>query len=156
MRRAAHILAIPCAAMVATSACNTRAFADDLPRPSEPMLAERGDWAADFNQWQVACFRGSMSACDAIWLNRRVLQDSFLYSYGRTCGGRVSIGERRSLPLGRAIPPLYGNLSRARMRRQNLWLRRPGWKSLAGDGCWQLPPEGRGLERRALEFGFQE
>src|SRR5262249_60819474 len=111
----AHTSAVHSAAMVATPAYNTRAFADDLPPPSEPMLAERGDWAADFNQWQVACFRGSMSACDAIWLNRRVLQDSFLYSYGRTCGGRVSIGERRSLPLGRAIPPLYGNLSRAQM-----------------------------------------
>src|SRR5262245_42386773 len=40
--RAARILAIPFAAMVATSACSTRAFADDLPPPSEPMLAERG------------------------------------------------------------------------------------------------------------------
>jgi len=67
--RAAHILAIPFAAMVATSACNTMAFADDLPPPSEPMLAERGDWAADFNEAQIACFKGSMSACDAIWLS---------------------------------------------------------------------------------------
>src|SRR5262249_46869473 len=92
----AHIPAIPFAAMVATSACNTRAFADDLPPPSEPMLAERGDWAADFNQAQIACFKGSMSTCDAIWLNRRVLQDTFLYSYGRTCGGRVSLNELRN------------------------------------------------------------
>jgi hypothetical protein len=93
--RAAHILAIPFAAMVATSACNTRAFADDLPPPSEPMLAERGDWAADFNQAQITCFKGSMSACDAIWLSKRVLMDTFLYNYGRTCGGRVSLGELR-------------------------------------------------------------
>src|SRR5215475_12597073 len=92
--RAAHILAIPFAAMVAISACNTRAFADDLPPPSEPMLAERGDWAADFNQAQITCFKGSMSACDAIWLSKRVLQDTFLYNYGRTCGGRVSLGEK--------------------------------------------------------------
>ena len=94
--RAAHILAIPFAAMVATSACNTWAFADDLPAPSEPMLAERGDWAADFNQAQITCFNGSMSACDAIWLNKRVLMDTFLYNYGRTCGGRVSLDELRS------------------------------------------------------------
>ena len=93
--RAAHILAIPFAAMVATSACNTRAFADDLPPPSEPILAERGDWAADFNQAQITCFKGSMSACDAIWLSKRVLMDTFLYNYGRTCGGRVSLGELR-------------------------------------------------------------
>ena len=58
--RAAHILAIAFTAMVATSACNTRAFADDLPPPSQPMLAEQGDWAADFNEAQIACFRGSM------------------------------------------------------------------------------------------------
>ena len=118
--RAAHILAIPFAAMVATSACNTMAFADDLPPPSEPMLAERGDWAADFNQAQITCFKGSMSACDAIWLSKRVLQDTFLYNYGRTCGGRVSLGELRragAFRLGGPSLQLYGNLSRARMRR---------------------------------------
>ena len=59
------------------------------------MLAERGDWAADFNQAQITCFQGSMSACDAIWLSKRVLMDTFLYNYGRTCGGRVSLGELR-------------------------------------------------------------
>jgi len=94
--RAAHILAIAFAAMVATSACNTRAFADDLPQPSQPMLAELGDWAADFNEAQIACFRGSMGTCDAIWLSKRVLQDTFLYNYGRTCGGRVSLNQLRS------------------------------------------------------------
>jgi hypothetical protein len=93
--RAAHMLAIAFAAMVATSACSTRAFPDDLPPPSEPMLAERGDWAADFNQAQITCFNGSMTACDAIWLSKRVLMDTFLYNYGRTCGGRVSLGELR-------------------------------------------------------------
>jgi hypothetical protein len=67
--------------------------APHLPPPSEPMLAERGDWAADFNQAQITCFKGSMSACDAIWLSKRVLLDTFLYNYGRTCGGRVSLGE---------------------------------------------------------------
>jgi hypothetical protein len=107
--RAAHILAIPFAAMVATSACNTRAFADDLPPPSEPMLAERDDWAADFNQAQIACFKGSMSACDAIWLSKRVLLDTFLYNYGRTLRWPREFKratQRRSLPLRRAIPPL--------------------------------------------------
>src|SRR5262245_65173385 len=95
--RAAHILAIPFAAMVAISACNTRAFADDLPSPSEPMLAERGDWAADFNQAQITCFKGSMSACEAIWLSKRGLQDTFIDSDGGTCVAHVS-----SVELGRA------------------------------------------------------
>lgn len=88
---ARHMVAIPFAAVVATSACNTRALAEDLPPPSEPWLAEPGDWAADFNEAQLACYNGSMSACDAIWLNNRVLLDSLLGQYGRTCGGRVDL-----------------------------------------------------------------
>jgi hypothetical protein len=95
--RAAHILAIPFAAMVATSACNTRAFAEDLPPPSQPMLAERGDWASDFNQAQIACFKGSMSVCDAIWLSKRVLQETSCTIMG---GPAVAATQRRSLRLG--------------------------------------------------------
>lgn len=62
---------------------------DDLPTPEEPWLADPGDWAADFNDAQVACYQGSMSACDSIWLSERVLLDSFLAKYGRSCGGRA-------------------------------------------------------------------
>src|SRR5262245_46132479 len=65
--------------------------AGNLPMADEPMLAGPGDWAADFNQAQVACFRGSMRACDSIWLNERVLLDSLLGRYGRTCGGRADL-----------------------------------------------------------------
>jgi hypothetical protein len=36
-----------------------------------------------------------MRACDSIWVSDRVLLDSFLYEYGRTCGGRVEIREIR-------------------------------------------------------------
>src|SRR5262249_18518473 len=56
-----------------TSMPSEQSAAPHLPPPSEPMLAERGDWAADFNQAQITCFKGSMSACDAIWLSKRVL-----------------------------------------------------------------------------------
>jgi hypothetical protein len=65
----------------------------DLPQAQEPWLAEAGDWAADFNQAQTACYEGSMRACDSIWSNERVLMDTFLYKYGRTCGGRVDLHE---------------------------------------------------------------
>jgi len=68
---------------------------DELPDPQEPMLAEPGDWAADFNEAQSACYQGSMRACDSIWLSERVLLDSFLDHYGRTCGGRVDLREIR-------------------------------------------------------------
>ncbi len=69
-------------------ACDTRAQSD-LPAAQEPMLAEPGDWAADFNEAQIACYNGSMNACDSIWKSKRVLFDTFLYQYGRSCGGRV-------------------------------------------------------------------
>jgi len=65
--------------------------AGNLPSAEEPWLAEAGNWAADFNQAQIACYRGSMRACDSIWLNQRVLLDSWLAKYGRTCGGRVEL-----------------------------------------------------------------
>jgi len=72
--------------------CASDAIAQSsLPPAVEPWLAEPGDWAADFNAAQVACFQGSMTACDAIWLNDRVLIDSWLGQYGRTCGGRVEL-----------------------------------------------------------------
>lgn len=68
---------------------------EDLPNAEEPMLAEPGDWAADFNDAQIACYQGSMSACDSIWLSERVLLDSLLGQYGRTCGRRADIREIR-------------------------------------------------------------
>lgn len=81
----------------ALSGCGALARADDdLPSPIEPQLAEAGDWAADFNDAQVACYNGSMSGCDSIWLNERVLMDTFLWRYGRTCGGRVDLAALRN------------------------------------------------------------
>jgi len=68
--------------------CETKAQFG-LPSAVEPWLAESGDRYADFNLAQIACYRGSMSACDAIWLSDRVLLDTLLSRYGRTCGGRV-------------------------------------------------------------------
>jgi hypothetical protein len=96
-RRASRTLAISCAAGVSLF-CASEAWAQsagDLPNAEDPMLAEPGDWAADFNEAQLACHQGSMSACDSIWLNERVLLDSFLGQYGRTCGGRVELSEIR-------------------------------------------------------------
>ena len=90
-RRASLILAVSVVASVYLSwKCDTRAqSADDLPTALEPQLAEPGDWAADFNQLQIACYEGHMRACDSLWKSNRVLTDTFLYDYGRSCGGRV-------------------------------------------------------------------
>jgi hypothetical protein len=79
----------------------------DLPSPTiEPWLAEPGDRYADFNQSQIACYQGSMTACDAIWLNHRVLLDSGLGRYGRTCAGRANLRaiSRQSLKCTEAFP----------------------------------------------------
>jgi len=61
----------------------------DLPTPEEPWLAEPGDRWAEYNELQIACYEGSMSACDSIWLDERLLLDFLLSKYGRTCGGRA-------------------------------------------------------------------
>jgi hypothetical protein len=97
-RRAFGMLALPLAAGICVfSECDAKAqSADDLPPAAEPVLAEPGDWAADFNEAQVACYEGSMSACDSIWLDDGVLLDSLLGQYGRTCGGRA---DRREISL---------------------------------------------------------
>ena len=92
-RRASRMLAVPMIAGVGLFAgCQTKAQSGpDLPAAEQPWLAEQGEWAADFNEAQMACYEGSMAACDAIWLNNRVLLDSWLHQYGRTCGGRVDL-----------------------------------------------------------------
>ena len=87
--------------------CNTRAQSEgELPDPAAPQLAEDGDWAADFNQAQIACYEGSMRACDSIWKSDRVLFDTWLFNYGRTCGGRVDLREirRASFDCAEAFP----------------------------------------------------
>jgi hypothetical protein len=87
--------------------CDTRAQSEgDLPEAEEPWLAEPGDWAADFNQAVTECYKGSMKACDSIWLSDRVLQDTWLYNYGRTCGGRVDLRaiRRANLTCAEAFP----------------------------------------------------
>jgi hypothetical protein len=87
--------------------CDARAQSEeDLLTPQEPQLAEPRDWAADFNQLQIACYEGHMRACDSIWKSNRVLTDTFLYEYGRSCGGRVDRREisRAGLDCTEAFP----------------------------------------------------
>ena len=107
-RRASRLLAVPMVAGVRLFAgCDSSAqTASQLPPAAKPSLAQQGDWAADFNQAQIACYEGSMKACDAIWLNDRVLLDSWLGQYGRTCGGRADLRaiRRANLSCTEAFP----------------------------------------------------
>jgi hypothetical protein len=66
-----------------------------LPPAQEPQLADPGDRYAVYNQAQIACYRGSMKACDSLGLNDRILMDSFLGQYGGSCGGRVNLRAMR-------------------------------------------------------------
>jgi hypothetical protein len=78
---------------------DTRAqSAADLPEPTEPELCGEGYWCADFNEAVIACYMGSMEACDSIWLSERVLSSTLLHDYGRTCGGRVNLRAIRGGP----------------------------------------------------------
>ena len=89
-RRASLLLAVSVVASVYLFwTCDTRAQSD-LPDPQEqPRLAEPGNWDADFNPLQIACYEGHMRACDSLWKSNRVLTDTFLYDFGRSCGARV-------------------------------------------------------------------
>ena len=75
--------------------------ARDLPAPEEPWLAEEGDYYAQFNQAQIACYLGSMEACDSLWLSDKILPKTFLHDYGRSCGGRVDLIALRRAESGR-------------------------------------------------------
>src|SRR5512141_743527 len=63
--------------------------AGDLPEAEWPGLIEPGHWGFEFNGAIIACYEGSMKACDSIWLNDRVLYDTLLSRWARECGGRV-------------------------------------------------------------------
>ena len=71
-------------------------YAEDLPPPTlEPWLAEPGDWHERFNDAQIECYEGSMSACDTIGLHENVLMDSWLGKFGETCAGRADLRDMR-------------------------------------------------------------
>jgi hypothetical protein len=76
------------------------------PAAEEPRLAEPGNYYADFNAAQIACYEGAMRACDVIWLSDRILIDSWLGQYGRTCGGRADLRaiRRANLTCAEAFP----------------------------------------------------
>jgi hypothetical protein len=89
-------LRISTAAVILLALSGLQAGAQEMPPGVEPPLADAGNWAADFNNAMVACFQGSMDSCDAIWRSDRVLMDTLLWQYGRSCGGRVDLEELRA------------------------------------------------------------
>ena len=82
-------LLLACFAAVFISATTPARADDDLPAPGEPPLG------SEYDDTVLACYRGSMTACDALWLDDHILLDSALGKYGRTCGGRLERGSQR-------------------------------------------------------------
>jgi hypothetical protein len=76
------------------------ASADDLPDAGEPPLG------SEYDDTVMACYNGSMTACDALWMDDHILMDSALGKYGRTCGGRL---ERASQRQGNSCVEFFGH-----------------------------------------------
>src|SRR4051812_23833947 len=78
-----------------------------LPAAAKPMLfpeglrAPEGHSYSEFNELQIACYRGSMRACDKLSSHRHLYMpvvfgadhkiDMWLMNYGNTCGGRLNL-----------------------------------------------------------------
>jgi len=71
------------------------AFAQDVLYPTEPPLADSG-WTVRYNELLVACYQGTMEACDRVASDRGMVFDTPVYNYAATCGGRLdSVTARR-------------------------------------------------------------
>jgi len=87
------IAAAPIAAIVflALSGLGATALAQDeneLPPADDPPLADTG-WTVPYNDLLVACYQGSMNACDRVASDRGMISGNFVYDYATTCGGRM-------------------------------------------------------------------
>jgi hypothetical protein len=72
------------------------AFAEDLYYPTEPPLADSG-WTVPYNELLIACYQGTMDACDRVASDRGMVFDTPIYNYAATCGGRLDLVTARRL-----------------------------------------------------------
>ena len=91
-------VAAPFAAMsfLAVSGLSGVAFADDKYYPTEPPLADTG-WTVPYNELVIACYQGTMDACDRVASDRGMDFDTPIYNYAATCGGRLDIVTARRM-----------------------------------------------------------
>jgi hypothetical protein len=64
------------------------AFAQDVLPPSEPPLADSG-WTVPYNELLIACYQGTMAACDRVSHDKGMVFDTPIFDYAATCGGRL-------------------------------------------------------------------
>jgi hypothetical protein len=83
-------------ALLALAGSSGTAFAQDERYPTVPPLADSG-WTVRYNELLVACYQGTMDACDRVASDRGMVFDTPVYNYAATCGGRLDIVEARRL-----------------------------------------------------------
>jgi hypothetical protein len=81
---------------LALSGMSGTALAQDEYFPTEPPLADSG-WTVPYNDLLIACYRGTMDACDRVASDRGMVFDTPIYNYASTCGGRLDIVTMRRL-----------------------------------------------------------
>jgi hypothetical protein len=94
----AKLLAARMAAMscLALSGLSGTAFAEDELFPTPPPLADSG-WTVPYNELLLACYQGTMEACDRVASDRGMVFDTPIYNYAATCGGRLDVVTARRL-----------------------------------------------------------
>jgi hypothetical protein len=90
------IIQIVAMSFLATSGLSETAFAEDEFFPTEPPLADSG-WTVPYNELLLACYQGTMSACDRVASDRGMVFDTPIYNYAATCGGRLDMVTARRL-----------------------------------------------------------
>jgi hypothetical protein len=95
MRQGSLLLSM-IAALVSGAPSGGPAFAQDVFYPTEPPLADSG-WTVRYNELLLACYQGTMDACDRVASDRGMVFDTPIYNYAATCGGRLDIVTARRL-----------------------------------------------------------
>ncbi len=95
MRQGSLLLSM-IAALVSGVPSGAPAFAQDVFYPTEPPLADSG-WTVRYNELLLACYQGTMDACDRVASDRGMVFDTPIYNYAATCGGRLDIVTARRL-----------------------------------------------------------
>ena len=81
---------------LALSALSGPSFSQEQVFPTEPPLANSG-WTVRYNGLLIACYEGTMEACDSVASDRGMVFDTPIYNWAATCGGRLDIVTARRL-----------------------------------------------------------
>ena len=89
----AQIVAV---AVLVFSGLSIPASAQQTLYPTAPPLADSG-WTVPYNELLIACYQGTMAACDRVASDKGMVWDTAISDYARTCGGRLDKTTARRL-----------------------------------------------------------